>query len=148
MGVVQAKSDIVIPSTGPNVINNLGFNGPYSNDGSNSSKIDGKEWPSSKYYDLYDYSTISHEYQRGKLGDGTKEFGPFYQIIYKTTNITGPTRYIGSYNADYAAFANSNYPWFTRGGIFNFGADAGVSAFDANYGSAHISASFRIVLTP
>ena len=53
----------------------------------NTSNTTGKEWPSSKYYDLYDYGKGTLEYQRGILGDATKEFGPFYYVSYDNGNI-------------------------------------------------------------
>ncbi len=146
MGVMQAKDGDSTPTTGPNATNNSGFNGPYSNNG-DSSKTDGKSWPSSKYYDLYDYHTSNQEYQRGKLGDATKEFGPFYSVKYQQTNGIGPVRYVGSYNVDFAYFANSGSPWFARGCSFSGGTDAGIFAFDDGSGHASGSYSFRIVLT-
>ncbi len=148
MGVMQAKADAATPTTGPNVTSNSGFNGPYSNNG-DSSKTDGQEWPSRKYYDLYDYNTSNQRYQRGKLGDATKEIGPFYSVSYqKPSNGIGPVRYVGSYNADFAYFVNSGSPWFARGCSFSGGTDAGIFAFDDGRGYAAGSYSFRIVLTP
>ena len=144
MGVMQATQDNKNPATGSNKDNNSGFKGPYSNDSSNVSK----EWPSSKYYDLYDYHT-SNQYWRGHLGDGTKEFGPFYRITYQKPNGgSGPTRDIGSYNADTAYFVSHVKPWFTRGEGFMRGAGAGLSAFNLSEGAAEGHISFRIVLTP
>ena len=147
MGVMQAKDGDSTPTTGPNATNNSGFNGPYSNNG-DSSKTDGQEWPSRKYYDLYDYST-SHQYQRGQLGDATKEFGPFYSVNWKKTNGEyGPIRYIGSYNTDAAFFIYSSSPWFIRGGGSTVGTETGVEAFGRTQGKETIDYSFRIVLTP
>ncbi len=145
MGVMQAKDEVAIPTSGPNTTSNSGFNGPYSNDSSNGSKMDGKAWPSSKYYDLYDYNTSDITYQRGHLGDGTKEFGPFYQVSY---NNGETVRHIGSYNADDSFFIDHGHPWFMRGGSYTNGTETGVGAFLRTYGSAATYASFRIVLTP
>ena len=91
----------------------------------------------------------SNQYWRGHLGDGTKEFGPFYRITYqKTSGGFGPTRDIGSYNADTAYFVSNVKPWFIRGESFMRGAGAGLSAFNVSEGSAIEFDGFRIVLTP
>ena len=142
MGVMQATATNGNPTTGPNATNNSGFKGPYSNNGENSLET-GKEWPSSKYYDLYDYSSIDQTFQRGHLGDGTKEFGPFYQVSYND-GIT--VRRIGSYNADGDFFIYSGNPWFLRGGHFSSGTDSGIFNFHNAHGNAYITSGFRIVL--
>ncbi len=144
MGVMQATQDSKVPTTGPDSTNNSGFNGPYSNDSNNGSKTDGKPWPSNKYYDLYDFFSEGVNYNRGHLGDGTKEFGPFYRVSYNGTN-TSP---VESYNADLANFVIYRGPWFIRGASYAFGTDAGVSAFSSVNGIAYSNNSFRIVLTP
>ena len=143
MGVMQYSKDVAAPTTGPNVTNNSGFNGPYSNNG-DSSKTDGKAWPSSKYYDLYDYAETDQDFKRGHLGDATKEFGPFYQVTY---TVTSSTRRIGSYNGDNTFFVSRDYPWFIRGGKFTIGTETGTGAFANTYGHADNGHSFRIVLT-
>ena len=151
MGVMQYSKDVAAPTTGPNANNNSGFNGPYSNDSSNGSKTDGKEWPSRKYYDLYDYTTTRVDYRKGILGDATKENGPFYSIGWPKTGGAYNIRYISSYNADLADFVHNNAPWFSRGGTYRDGTDTGVFAFLYNRGdnySNFLDRSFRIVLTP
>ncbi len=152
MGVMQGKSDnSKAPASGRNKDNNSGFKGPYSycnkngasngeNCNDNTSNTTGKEWPSSKYYDLYDYSDNNYSYQRGILGDGTKEFGPFYKI--------NSNYLFGSYNADLSSFVNSYFPWFLRGGDFGYGTGAGLEAFTDYSGQAGDNDSFRIILTP
>ncbi len=146
MGVMQVKTDVSTPTTGPNATNNSGFNGSYSNE--NASKSDGKEWPSPQYYDLYDYNINNQYYNRGKLGDGTKEFGPFYNVAYKKNDGTLSSRYLGSYNADDSFFVSLTNPWVERGGAYLDGTDTGISAFGNLAGQAYESRSFRIVLTP
>ncbi len=158
MGVMQGtENDTKAPASGRNQNSNSGFKGPYSyctaNGGTedckdNTSNTEGKEWPSSKYYDLYDYKTKETEYQRGILGDATKELGPFYSISYQKTNGTGPVRYVSSYNADGANFVHSNNPWFSRGAASSDGTDAGVGAFSSVHGNAGDNISFRVILTP
>ena len=100
-------------------------------------------FPEEKYYDLYDYDTTHQHYYRGKLGDGTKEFGPFYQVSYN-----GTSRQVSEWNADAASFVSSEYPWFGRGGDSLFGTEAGLSAFATDNGRATNGGTFRIILTP
>ncbi len=145
MGVMQAAQNNKTPATGSNSTANSGFNGPYSNDSSNGSKTNGKEWLSSKYYDLYDYAVTDQKYNRGNLGDGTKEFGPFYSISYLKAN---DKRLVSSYNGEDAFFVLSYRPWFARGGTGTDGAFAGLSAFNNYDGYAYPILTFRIVLTP
>ena len=153
MGVMQATdADTSAPASGRSKTYNSGFKGPYScpecDSQTEKENTDGKPWPSKKYYDLYDYKTASAEYQRGILGDGTKEFGPFYSVSYQKTNGTGPARPVSSYNADLSYFVNSDQPWFFRGGSRHYGTIAGVGAFSYHYGSENSDISFRIILTP
>ncbi len=148
MGVIQSGENNKSPASGPNATDNSGFNGPYSNDNNNGSKTDGKEWPSSKYYDLYDYNTSDQQFQRGHLGDGTKEFGPFYQVGWPKTDGTYNTGIVGSYNSGTAFFVSNSSPWFLRGGDFAYGTNTGLAAFGNYYGLAYGGSSFRVVLTP
>ena len=144
MGVMQGKSNnSKDPASGPNSTSNSGFNGPYTNDANNESLADGKEWLSSKYYDLYDYGAKSTIYQRGHLGDATKEFGPFY--IYYNREYES---IVSSYNADLANFVSSDGPWFGRGGARQYGTSAGIFSFIMVTGGAYNYDSFRIILTP
>ena len=155
MGVMQGtENGTTSPSSGRSKTYNSNFKGPYScpkcdgNQATDKENTTGREWPSSKYYDLYDYKTNNQEYQRGILGDATKEFGPFYRFSYQKTGGTGPSRYVGSYNANYASFVYSSFPWFLRGGTCNYGSDAGVFAFGIGYGCTGLDGGFRIILTP
>ena len=152
MGVMQAGEKEVTPASGRSKTYNSGFTGKYSCYNCDSQiEIENKEgqsWPSSKYYDKYDYKTTNQEWGRGILGDATKEFGPFNSVSYKKTDGTGPVRYVSSYNADVAYFVDSSNPWFIRGAAYSDGTGAGVGAFSYFYGHAYGTTSFRVVLTP
>ncbi len=144
MGVMQSNTDNVKPATGSNSTNNSGFKGPYSNE--NGENTEGLEWPSKKYYDLYDNDSLIYSYQRGKLGDATKELGPFYSIQYSYN--TRPGGIISSYFADLSNFGIATSPWFIRGGTYDHGSEAGIGAFDVNTGTKVYYVSFRIILMP
>ena len=158
MGVIQGEENNKVPASGRNSSSNSGFKGPYSycqENGATNGEIcgdnienkDGLDWPSSKYYDLYDYSISEQQYQRGILGDATKEFGPIYSTGWPRSNGSYYSRYLGSYNADLMLFVRSSNPWFGRGAAYAAGTDAGIGAFDGSYGSMG-SGSFRVILTP
>ncbi len=156
MGVMQGGVDNKSPASGIDSTSNSGFKGPYSfckeNEvpygntcGENLENKDGYDWPSRKYYELYDYGTTDTAYQRGILGDATKEMGPFYSVSYNGGNTT---RNVGSYNADFAKFVASDGSWFTRGGLHDVGSAAGIFSFSSTNGYGFATNSFRIVLTP
>lgn len=88
--------------------------------------------PEARYYDKYSYGTSITEYTRGKLGDATKEMAP-----------TGST---GNWYSDYARFPYSSTPWFSRGGHYSSGADAGAFNFNEINGFASSNYSSRAVL--
>ena len=92
--------------------------------------------------DSYSYAKSTDQFQRGKLGDGTKEFGPFYSVNYGNID-----RQIGSWYSDGAFFVSEQYPWFRYGGSYVDGADAGITTFSCRDGKEDNMASFRIVLT-
>ncbi len=119
--------------------------GPYSFE--NGTNEEGLPWKDSKYYDLYDYNASIEQYQRGILGDATKELGPFYTVKYSKTNGTGSLRYISSHNTDLSQFVCSEYPWFARGGSRRVGSDAGIFTFIDTDASGGPDFSFRAVLT-
>ena len=155
MGIMQSSEKNASPTSGRSNTYNSGFNGKFTCatcDGGSSQPTelkDGKPWPSSKYYDLYDYSTSNQEYQRGKLGDGTKEFGPFYSVAYqKTSGGTTAKRNVGSYKGNAAFFIYPEYPWLTRGAGYNYGSETGIATFEYNSGSGSSTLTFRVVLTP
>ena len=96
----------------------------------------------SKYFDLYDKSSMVTSYQYRILGDATGEMGSFksfFQDIYK---------YNSSWYSDHAYFVDAGYPWFGRGGGFRHGVFAGLFFFDRSTGGINSSEGFRIVLTP
>ena len=100
-------------------------------------------FPEDKYYDSYNYSTSNQDYTKGYLGDGTKEFGPFYSFTYNTT-----PRQISGWNADDAFFLSQGNDWFIRGGDAPSGTDTGIAAFSYTDGKEHEFTTFRIILTP
>ncbi len=85
-----------------------------------------------RYYDKYDYSLNRNTYNRGFLGDATKEMGPFENI--------------SSWYDDGATFVNNEYPWFGRGGNIFMGTSSGIFCFGDLYGNIYYEAGFRIVL--
>ncbi len=150
MGVLQSSENDASPASGRNELYNSGFKGKYScpscDSKSATEQTTGLEWPSRKYYDLYDYNTSNQLYQRGHLGDATKELGPFYSVKYNYN--TKPLRFINSNFYDASYFVNSGSPWFMRGGHFTAGSDTGIGAFVNENGHASGNYSFRIVLMP
>ncbi len=108
---------------------NSGFNGTLSGGGSITNGID---FPESKYYDVYNYSTSNTNYARRILGDGTGEMGPF--------------NYVSSWYGDNSFFIYSNYPWFSRGGSFVNSSSSGVFYFSNSHGNIGSGVSFRLIL--
>ena len=149
MGVMLDKDGKL--SSGRNDKYNSNFVGTLTNpeDGEVLSKTTwttsdgGIEWPNKRYYDTYNYSDTDQNFNKGLFGDGTKEFGPFYQLKYN-----GTLRRVGGWNADAAFFVAWGLPWFIRGGDFTYGTDAGIAAFNRKHGDMDNSSGFRIVLTP
>ena len=147
MGVMLDKNGTL--SSGRNDKWNSNFIGSLTlpGDGDNKNKTEwtvtdgGMEWPDKKYYDIYNYSESDQEFNKGLVGDATKELGLFYQL--STKNVT--TR-VSEWNADSAFFVFYGAPWFTRGGSYSYGTDAGIFAFIHAYGRA--SFGFRMILTP
>ncbi len=112
-------------------------------------ETNGLPWPSSKYYDLYDYGTNEWNFQRGILGDATKEFGPFYSVQFKKADNTyGPSRTINNHYADHTAFVYHLSPWFTRGSAWNGGTESGITSFEPKAPEVRVWETFRVVLTP
>ena len=127
-------------SSGRNNMNNSGFNGELTYD--NNEVTDGIELPTDeRYYEKYDYSTSSTTYNRGFLGDATKEMGPFQTMKYGTLS-----RLISSWYNDEAWHINSYNPWVQRSGSYAYGFGSGMFYFsDANGNSSSVR-SFRLVL--
>ena len=94
-----------------------------------------------RYYDKYEYSTNGITYNRGLLGDATKEMGPFQSMKY--LNQSGN---VGSWYNDEAWFIDSGYPWVIRGGYCPYGTSAGIFDFAYAVGNMNIGISFRLVL--
>ena len=94
-----------------------------------------------RYYDKYDYGTEYINFDRGKLGDASKEMGPFQKIHYLTRS-----RYVGSWYDDEGWMVRAATPWVQRGGMYTHGISAGIFENDANIGSQDINVGFRLVL--
>ncbi len=139
MGVITNTSKT--PLSGRNASENSGFSGPY---GEGESLASGYSWPDSKYYDTYAYNTSYTEYTRGHLGDATTEMGPFKRMVY-ANNIE---QFISSWYSVSSEFVSSTWPWFVRGGSYNFGVESGVFAFNHDPGSVHSWIGFRVVMMP
>ena len=88
--------------------------------------------PDSKYYNSYAYSTVYDDYERGLLGDATKE------VIVDV--------YDAWYN-DYAYLPGGDIPWIRRGGYLDEGDRRGIFYFTYSYGAAQLWSSFHSVLT-
>ena len=127
------------PCSGRNSSLNSGFNGSYCYTG--GSKIDGVNFPNSKYYDVYSYLPSDYVYNRRILGDATGEMGSFSNIN---------SRYISSWYEEDAWFVFTGNPWFIRGGGTGVagGVNSGVFAFGNEPGGTWAIGSFRIVLSP
>ena len=97
----------------------------------------------SKYYDVYDKNSGIYTYSKRILGDATGEVGPFY--YYQDAD--GNSRPHNSWYADYSYFADSSYPWFSRGGYYNNGVLAGKFDFGHDTGGASGDFGLRLVLT-
>ncbi len=145
MGVTTDKKGN--PLSGRNSKYNSGFNGPFSCptcDGDTSGLTEltnGKDFPESKYYDVYSYSLNDKAYSQRILGDATGEMGPFSTATYGSQ-----TRQISSWYDDEAWFVSSNFPWFGRSGAFTGGIGNGLFAFDNGYGQEKPWGGFRVVL--
>ncbi len=148
MGFLESSLENKKPASGYSKEFNSGFNGPYTCtecEDMGLEKTDGYDWPSNKYYDLYDYSTSNQQYQRGHLGDATKELGPFYQVQYNNSEII---RYSSSWFADQSYFIAAYAPSIVRGGDATNGSGAGISTFGVYYYEDGQDKAFRIVLAP
>jgi len=84
-----------------------------------------REWPDLKYYDLYTSEDMSTSY---KFGDGTYETSSWY--------------------SDYAYFVSYDYPWFKRGGDYNYDTFAGVFSSVSNSGGLGTSSASRFIIKP
>ena len=139
-------------SSGKNYIHNSGFNGKLTCPDCNDDGVEenygteitnGIDLPTdTRYYDKYDNSLYCTTYNRGFLGDATKELGPFQNINYNNQ-----IRPIGSWYNDEAWFIDLGAPWVLRGGDTNIGSGAGIFNFHFAAGVNSYSFAFRIVLS-
>ena len=134
---VMLDSSNSAPLSGYNASNHSGFNGALSAGGNLTG---GVNFPSTKYFDTYTYSTSSTTYNRRILGDGTSEFGPFANATYGSY-----TRQRGSWYGD-DGYTLTTSPWTSRGAACNFGIISGIFTFSYNYGLANTQTGFRVVL--
>ena len=70
--------------------------------------------------------------------------GPFKNIIYANNR----ERQISSWYNDCAYFVSTQVPWFSPGGAYDYGSEAGMFAFSYYTGSINDYITFRIVLMP
>ena len=92
--------------------------------------------PDAKYYDSYKYDSSSNTtHARGKLGDATKE------TLTTFGNISG------GWYSDYACFPVLSGTWFSRGGIYGDGTNAGVFNSSNSHGGGYINISARAVVS-
>ncbi len=94
-----------------------------------------------KYFDVYPNNSSKNSYNNRILGDATGELGPFYYY----TDGDGETRYHNNWWNDLSYF-NCN-SWFTRSGVYSYGAIASQLYFNSNYGDADEHYTFRVVLS-
>ncbi len=94
-----------------------------------------------RYYDKYEYDIDNFTYKRGKLGDATKEMGPFQSMTYLTQS-----RAAGSWYDDEIWIVYSGAPWVIRGGHFGDGNAAGMFSFGSARGNSFGQHGFRLVL--
>ena len=137
-------------SSGRHNVWNSGFNGkltcPECNDNGVNHEIikitEGIALPTDeRFFDKYDYSTSYTTYNRGFLGDATKEMGSFQTMKYGAQS-----RQVGSWYNDEACLVRSGDPWVGRGGDYAYGTGTGMFSFFIVYGAAHSGYSFRLVL--
>ncbi len=118
MGVLNKMS-------GNTVTANSGYKGQITD----GSTIEGREWPSEKYYDVYTTTDT-------KLACNG---GPCKGHALNET---------AGWNSNGAWGATVKKPWFNRSGVFSDPNVAGIFYHSSHDGSAAGRASFRVVLTP
>ena len=129
-------------SSGRNNTMNSGFNGIFTcttcQDPGLNSEIteitDGIALPTDeRFFEKYDYSKSGDKYNRGFLGDATKEMGPFQNGI-------------SSWYNNSASLVTDSDPWIRRSWMYSSGNGAGIFFFGGAYGHADSRSAFRIVL--
>ena len=88
-----------------------------------------------KYLDIYDTPNKANDYQIGKLGDATKEMGPFLSSTYLLNSWSGRARLPYSTNS-----------WFGRGGDNRYKDTASPSTFWGYQGDPWYAPSWRIII--
>ena len=103
------------------------------------SGVDNSNMPNVKYYDIYTFSDSELTYERGHLGDATRE------------TLANFGKNPGGWNGDLTDFpyviTSAVWPWFLRGGYYSDGAWVGVFSIGRANGGAPSIYSFRSVLT-
>ena len=100
---------------------------------SSSSGYNNSEYPDSKYYDIYSYSTSYSSRIRSKLGDAIKE-------VYNSDEF--------SWYSDLSVLASSDGAWFQRGGLNDENLTAGLFSSVNDDGSNSRYYSTRLIITP
>ena len=95
-----------------------------------------------KYFDVYPSNTETNSFKNRILGDATGEFGPFYYYMDEDNNI----RTHNAWFFDDTRFISTNYPWFFRGGGYEYGILGSQLAYSWHTGSTDRRFTFRIVL--
>ncbi len=132
----------VYDMSGGNAEQVVGYvNNKFGSSGFSSAKIAEYE---SKYFDVYNASSMVSSYKYRILGDATGEMGTFKQYSDGDNN----SRWHTSWYGGYSNFLESSYPWLIRGGHFKSGSLTGIFSFFDYVGGTNVNFGFRIVLTP
>ena len=102
-----------------------------------------------KYFDIYNKSSNTTNYQYRILGDATAEVGPFKSFIDNdgdTTATTTNSRYHSEWYRGGAEFATTSSSWFIRGNRSENGVLASQFSFQRNTGAANVNMGYRLVL--
>ena len=133
MGLMNNNTSYNTPSVGNNDTSNTGFNGYFSDGIESTTGI--RDLPDNRYYDLYLYGSTYNDqeaYDRGKIGDLTREFNPNASYTW---------------NGDHISFVYLSWPVFCRGGsISTVNGGSGIFSFDDYPGHAGSFYSFRPVI--
>ena len=119
--------------SGNSTSSNSGYTGIIYDSGNYTQYTGSQNYPEEKYYDKYSFSIGNTQSIRSKLGDAIKE-------VLNTSS--------EGWYSDYSNLANCDGPWFTRGGYYGYGSNAGAFLSLNLYGRASTSYSSRLVITP
>ena len=132
MGNMKAEGNLEQES-GYQTANN--YNSGFAGINFDKTRVNGRTYPASKYYDTYNYGTSNSDYSTRYIhGDATYEVSQ------------GDGKIFGWYS-DASLFVNTSNPWFLRGGWFNYTASSGVFHSNISNGDASTTFSFRLVLS-